>query len=62
MLMAEVMTCDVLKSKKREQKPIPPKLGSEVMRTSSPALKMIDIAPIRTIENLKARSRIRKPR
>ena len=62
MLMAEVMTCDVLKSKKREQKPIPPKLDSEVMRTSSPALKMLGIAPIRTIENLKARSRIRRSR
>ena len=47
MLTAEVMTCDALKSKKREQKPTPPKLDSGIMRTSSQLLRIIDIVPKR---------------
>ena len=62
MLMAEVTICGVLKSKKREQNPISPKLDSEIMRTSSPLSRMIDIVPTGTTKNLKAQLRIRKPR
>lgn len=61
-LTAEVMTCGVLKLKKREQKLVPPKLDSEIMRTSSPLLRIIGIVPKRTIENLKPQSKIRKSR
>lgn len=60
MLTAEVMTCGVLKSNKKEQKPSRPKLGFEIMRTSSPLLKIIAIVPRRIIEIVKVRSRIRK--
>lgn len=61
-LTAEVMTCGVLKLKKREQKLVPPKLDSEIMRTSSPLLRIIGIVLKRTIENLKPLSKIRKSR
>ena len=62
MLTAEVMTCDVLKLKKREQKLVPPKLDSEIMRTSSPLLRIAGIVPRGTTRNLKIRSRKRNPR
>ena len=61
-LTAEVMTYGVLKSKKREQKLFPPKLDFEIMRPSSLLLRMINIVPKRTTENLKARSRIKRLR
>ena len=62
MLTAEVMTYGVLKSKKKEQKPIPPKLDFEITKTSYPLLRMIDIVPTRTIENPKPPSRIKRLR
>ena len=62
MLTAEVMTCGVLKLKKREQKLVPPKLDSEIMRTSSLLLKITGIVPRGIIENLKTRSGKRNPR
>ena len=62
MSTAEVMTYGVLKSKKREQKLIPPKLDFEIMRPSSPLLRMINIVPKRTTKNLKARLRIKRLR
>lgn len=62
MQTAEVMTCGVLKLKKREQRLVPPKLDSEIMRTSSPLLRTTNIVPKRTIKNLKPLSRIRKSR
>lgn len=55
MLTAEVMTCGVLKSKKREQKLVPPKLDSEIIRTSFLLLKTIGIVPKKNIKNLKPR-------
>lgn len=62
MLTAEVTTCDVLRSKKREQKPIAPNLDFEIMRTSSLLSRVIEIVLKRTTENLKARLRIRRRR
>ena len=62
MLTAEVMTYGVLKSKKREQKLISPKLDFEIMRPSSPLLRMINIVLKRTTKNLKARLRIKRLR
>ena len=61
-LTAEVMTYGVLRSKRREQKPIPPKLDFEIMRPSSPLLRIINIVPKRITENLKARLRIKSPK
>lgn len=62
MPMAEVMTCGVLKSKRREQRPVPPEIDSEIMRTSSPLSRIIGTVRTRTIENLKTRSSKRNPR
>ena len=62
MPMVEVMTCDVLKLKRKEQRPVQPKLDSETMRTSSPLSRIIGTAPNRTIENLKTWSKKKKSR
>lgn len=62
MPMVEVMTCDVLKLKRKEQRPVPPKLDSETMRTSSPLSRIIGTVPNRTIETLKTRSKKKNSR
>ena len=62
MSTAEVMTYGVLRSKKREQKLILPKLDFEIMRPSYPLLRMINIVRNRTTKNLKARLRIKRLR
>ena len=62
MLTAGVMICGVLKLKKRGQKLAPPNLDSEIMRTSSPVLKITKNVPKRTTENVRTRSRKRKSR
>lgn len=58
----EVMTCGVLRLKRREQRPVLPKLDSETMRTSSLLSRIIGIVQKGTIENLKPQSRKKNPR